>query len=102
MKEGTLSINCPGELCPKQLEYNEIKEFADRKTFSKHFISILHVTLDTTNFFVEKSTRKTPTSDGARTAPVQLAKSSTTKVSVPLHIARAKSRTLFPLHMFYM
>lgn len=35
MKEGTININCPGELCPQPLEYNEIKEYAPDKAFSR-------------------------------------------------------------------
>ena len=87
MKEGTVSINCPGEFCPKQLEYNEIQEFADSKAFSKYFPSPIskpqQLSLDMTNFFVEKSTKKTPTSDGAQIAPVQWDKSSMAEVPIP-------------------
>ena len=36
MDEGTIDIQCPGELCPQSLEYSEIKEFGGEKAFSKY------------------------------------------------------------------
>jgi hypothetical protein len=83
---GIVTIPCPAEQCAFVLEYNEIKEHCGVVAFAKYIPLLLIVTIDMTNFFAGKYTRKIQISGGALVVLARLVKSSKTEVYIHMNI----------------
>lgn len=69
--QGIATIACPAEQCIAVLGYNEIREHSDVVAFAKCAALPISLTIDMTNFSVEKHMRKIRISDGVPIALVQ-------------------------------